>query len=383
MNVLIVTGIWPPDVGGPASHSPELAERLHAGGHRVEVLTTAVAAPAGEAYPVHWIGRGSPPGVRHATFALRLARLARAADVVYVNSVTTRGVSGARAARRPVVVKLTDDPAYERARRFGLFDGDLDGFQRFDGGPRVRALRVLRDTALRRASLIVCPSAYLREHAIGWGLRPEQVVVVENAIPELPELPTREQARAALGIRELDLTAPVLAFAGRLGPAKALNVALAALVEVEEATLLLAGDGPERESLESLAAELGIGERVRFLGAVGRREVLELFRAADASVLSSEWENFPHTLVEALAVGTPVVATAVGGVPEIVHDGGNGLLVPPGDPAALTAALRRFLGDAELQRRLSAAAAPSVEHLRPERVYAKLEELLAQVASRR
>ena len=327
MNVLIVTGIWPPDVGGPASHSPELAARLHAGGHRVEVLTTAVAAPAAESYPVHWIGRGSPPGVRHATFALQLARLARAADVVYVNSVLTRGISGARAARRPVVVKLTDDPAYERARRFGLFDGDLDAFQRFDGGPRVRALRVLRDTALRRASLIVCPSAYLREHALGWGLRPEQVVVVENAIPELPDLPTHEQARADLGIQGF-----VFAFAGRLGPAKALEVALAALVDVEGATLLLAGAGPERESLEFLAKELGLSERVRFLGAVGRREVLELFRAADASVLSSEWENFPHTLVEALAVGTPVVATAVGGIPEIVRDGENGLLVPPGDP---------------------------------------------------
>jgi len=378
VNVLVVTGIWPPDVGGPASHSPELAARLHAGGHRVEVLTTAVAAPATEAYPMHWIGRGSPPGLRHATFALRLARLARAADVVYVNSVLTRGISGARAARRPVVVKLTDDPAYERARRFGLFGGDLDGFQSFDGGPRVRALRALRDTALRRASLIVCPSAYLREHALGWGLRPEQVVVVENAIPELPELPTREQARS-----ELEVEGSVLAFAGRLGPAKALEVALAALVELEEVTLFLAGDGPERASLEFLAAELGLGERVRFLGAVGRREVLELFRAADVSVLSSAWENFPHTLVEALAVGTPVVATAVGGVPEIVRDGENGLLVPPGDPAALAAALRRFLGDAELQGRLRAAAGSSVEHLRPERVYGRLEELLAQVASRR
>ena len=111
--------------------------------------------------------------------------------------------------------------------------------------------------------------------------------------------------------------------------------------------------------------------------------MLRLFRAADASVLSSAWENFPHTLVEALAVGTPVVATSVGGVPEIVRDGENGLLVPPGDPAALAAALRRFLGDAELRERLRAGAAPSVEHLHPERIYGRLEELLTQVASKR
>ncbi|MEJ7569038.1 MAG: glycosyltransferase family 4 protein [Gaiellaceae bacterium] len=378
MRVLIVSGIWPPDVGGPASHSPELAACLHARGHRVEVLTTAVSRPAVQEYPVRWVGRGLPPGVRHATFALQLARLAHAADVVYVNSVLTRGVAGARAARRPVVVKLTDDPAHERARRFELFDGDLDGFQLFGGGPRVQALRALRDTALRRASLVVCPSTYLREHALGWGLRREQVVVVENATPELPELPTRMQARSELGIE-----GTLLAFAGRLGPAKALDVALAALAELEGVTLLLAGDGPERTALERRAAELGLGERACFLGALGRDEVLRLFRAADASVLSSAWENFPHTLVEALAVGTPVVATAVGGVPEIVRDGENGLLVPPGDPAALAAALRRYLGDPELQERLRSAAAPSVEHLRPERIYGRLEELLTQVASRR
>ncbi|MBA2332563.1 MAG: glycosyltransferase family 4 protein [Actinobacteria bacterium] len=376
MKVLIVSGIWPPDVGGPASHSPELAARLHSRGHRVEVLTTAVAAPAPEAYSVQWVGRKLPPGARHAVFALRLARLARAADVVYVNSLLTRGVAGARAARRPVVVKLTDDPAYERARRFGLYGGDLDGFQRFAGGSRVRALRALRDTALRRASLVVCPSAYLRDHALGWGLSPNRVVVVENATPELPALPSREQARAAFGV-----DGSLLAFAGRLGAAKALGVALEALAELEGATLLLAGDGPERASLERRAAELGLDRRARFLGALGRHDVLQLFRAADASVLSSAWENFPHTLVEALAVGTPVVATAVGGVPEIVRDGENGLLVPPDDPAALAAALRRFLEDPELQQRLRAATAPSVEHLRPERIYGRLEELLAQVAS--
>ena len=378
MRVLIVTGIWPPDVGGPASHSPELAGRLHAGGHRVEVLTTAAATPEPALYAVHRVGRSLPPGVRHAAFALRLARLARRADVVYVNSVLTRGVVGARVARRPVVVKLTDDPAYERARRFGLFAGDLDGFQRFAGGARVRALRALRDAALRRASLVVCPSAYLREHALGWGLRPDRVVVVENATPELPTLPTREEARAALGV-----DGALLAFAGRLGAAKALEVAFAAVAELDGVTLLLAGDGPERATLERRAAELALGERARFLGALGRDEVLRLFRAADASVLSSAWENFPHTLVEALAVGTPVVATAVGGVPEIVRDGENGLLVPVGDSAALAAALRRFLGDADLQARLRERAAPSVEHLRPERIYGRLEELLTKVASPR
>ena len=92
--------------------------------------------------------------------------------------------------------------------------------------------------------------------------------------------------------------------------------------------------------------------------------MLRLFRAADASLLPSAWENFPHTVVEALAVGCPVIATAVGGVPEVVRDGENGLLVAPGDPAALAAAISRFFGDGELRARLSEAAARSVDGLR-------------------
>ena len=108
--------------------------------------------------------------------------------------------------------------------------------------------------------------------------------------------------------------------------------------------------------------------------------MLALFRRADAAILSSAWENFPHTVVEALAVGTPVIATAVGGVPEVVTDGENGLLVPPGDPAALAAAIRRFFAEPELRERLRAAAAPSVERFSPERVYGELEQILEEAA---
>src|SRR5436305_2096331 len=130
----------------------------------------------------------------------------------------------------------------------------------------------------------------------------------------------------------------------------------------------VAGDGAERAELEALARELGLEARVRFAGARPRAEVLGLMRAADAVVLSSAWENFPHGLVEALAMGTPVVATRVGGVAEIVQDGKNGLLVEPGDPDAFADALRRLLGEPELRARLRAAAAPSVEQYDQDRV---------------
>lgn len=373
MKVVVASGIWPPDVGGPATHSPEFAGYLRSRGHDVEVLTTAAARPAPEPYPVHWVSRSHPPGLRHAEYAARLAALTRKADVVYVNSVLTRGAVGSLA---PAVVKLTDDPAYERAQRLGLFHGDLDAFQSFGGGLRVRALRRARDFALGRAARVLCPSRYLAELAAGWGVDPRRIDVVENATPELGPLPSREEARARLGI-----DGPTLAFAGRLSAAKALDVALRALADTEGVTLVLAGDGPEREPLQRLAAELELEDRVRFAGPLPRDEVLALYRAADAALLSSAWENFPHSVVEALAVGTPVISTAVGGVPEVVEDGLNGLLVPSGDVQALTSAIRRLASEPGLRERLAVAAAPSVERLRPERIYGRLEAILAEAAS--
>ena len=99
--------------------------------------------------------------------------------------------------------------------------------------------------------------------------------------------------------------------------------------------LLVLGDGPERARLERQARALGLSDRVRFLGAGTRDDVIRLFRGADVALLTSAWENLPHTLLEALAVGTPVIATAVGGIPEVVRDGENGLLVPAGDIDAI------------------------------------------------
>ncbi len=101
---------------------------------------------------------------------------------------------------------------------------------------------------------------------------------------------------------------------------------------------------------------------------------------ARAAVLSSAWENLPHAAVEALAVGTPVVSTAVGGVPEVVHDGENGLLVPPNDPAALAGALRSILDDDALRSRLAAAAKPSVAAIGRDVIYARLEQILVEAA---
>ena len=375
MKVLIVSGIWPPDVGGPASHAPEVAAELLARGHEVEVVTNAATAPAPERYRVHWVPRRLPRGVRHVRAVLLIARRARQADVVYSTGMVGRSALGTMLARKPIVQKLTSDPTYERSIRYGMYDGALDTFQDARG-LLLRVLRAARNVALRRATRILIPSESLRELALRWGISSDRITVLPNPVAAPESLDDRAVLRRRHGI-----DGPTVVFAGRLSVQKAVDVALEAMTRVERVDLLLAGDGPDADKLRERSRDLGLDGRARFLGPQPRRTVFELLRAADAVVLSSKWENFPHVLVEALAVGTPVVSTDTGGVAEIVRDGENGLLVPTGDPDALAAAITRYFADADLQQRLREAAPGSVERFAPDRIYTRLEQLLRDARS--
>lgn len=367
MRVVLVSGIWPPDVGGPASHAPALAAALVERGHEVEIVTTATAPPAPTGFPIRWVRRSVPAPLRHLAVVRHVRGAARRADVVYATTMVRRAALGAALARRPLVVKLVADEVFERERRSGRFDGSLADFQRRRGGRRLRFLRSTRRAALLRARRIVVPSAYLRDAAIGWGLPAERLVVVPNPAPDVDGIVARDEARSRLGLEGFAVGA-----AGRLTVQKALGDALAAVARVSGIELLLLGDGPERARLEGLARELGIADRVRFLGAGTRAEVLTLFRAVDAALLTSAWENLPHTVLEALAAGTPVVATAVGGVPEVVRDGENGLLVAPGDVDGLAGAIGRLARDEGLRTRLATEAPRSVEELAEPRILGRI-----------
>lgn len=171
----------------------------------------------------------------------------------------------------------------------------------------------------------------------------------------------RFEVEAPAGLRE-ELGGegrPLVLTPARLDVQKGHRVLFEAIREVPDALFLLAGEGPEREALEALAEELGIAERVRFLGR--REDVPELLAACDVFALPSLYEGSSLAVLEAMAARIPVVSSAIGGTDELIEDGRSGLLVPPGDAEALAAALRRVLGDEELRRGLAARARERVE----------------------
>jgi glycosyltransferase involved in cell wall biosynthesis len=231
------------------------------------------------------------------------------------------------------------------------------------GHPNSDAQRALKRRELADADAVTAVCGAVAESvARDYGLSRERVRVVPNGADppdESTEWPAARELRATLGAGVLR---PLWVCAARLEEQKGHRVLLdaAALLKGRGAdfVLALAGDGSLRAPLEAMTRERGLEGRVRFMGRV--ESIGPLLLAADLCVLPSLWEGLPLTLLEAMARGRPVVASAVGGVPETLEDGVHGRLVPPGDAAALARALDELRQRPDAARQMGARAAERV-----------------------
>ena len=206
-----------------------------------------------------------------------------------------------------------------------------------------RYIAVSRDLAIRLHSDLGVPFAKLR--------------VVQNGVLVPKRVPNADFCLRASLMREGE-GRPLVLTVARLHEQKGHEHLIRAAVLVPGAFFVIAGDGPERERLESLVRESGIEERVRFLGQ--RSDVGALLAASDLVVLPSLYEGLPLSVLEAMAAGKPVIATSVGGVGEAIRDGESGLLVRPADPSALAAAIQGLLSDPIRAQRLGNAGRETV-----------------------
>ena len=215
----------------------------------------------------------------------------------------------------------------------------------------VRA-RVASRLAYRRAAQVIGVSERIRTGLTGgFGVPADKATVVPNAV----ELEAPAASSAPLPDWQ---GRPVVGVCGRLVPEKGIDVFLDAVTYLAgrfpEATFPIVGDGALRDDLEERARELGLTERVPFAGF--RDDCRALLERLDLLVVPSRSEGTPLTIVEAMLAGVPIVASAVGGIPEQIADGETGLLVPPDDAAALASAVTRALEEPRLAERLAAAA---------------------------
>jgi glycosyltransferase involved in cell wall biosynthesis len=224
---------------------------------------------------------------------------------------------------------------------------------------RIQCYEVLDRLLLKRFPRILCVSEKTREMLAGYGIPPARIETVHNAV----DCPSHLDANSLHQEFSIPSEGSLVVAAGRLSLEKGQQFLIAALKALShrEVHLVLFGTGREETQLREQVAALGLSDRVHFAGF--RSNLSSYLATADLVVNPSLTEGLPNVVLEALAVGAPVVATDVGGVSEIISPGRTGWLVPPGDPEGLARAIEEALEDRELARRLGMQGRGKVNRL--------------------
>ena len=358
MKIVLATPLYPPEIGGPATYTHELAIRLREK-HGITVLAYADAPLPIERVTLVAISKRQALPLRLIRFFFALLRRARGADLIYVQNAVAAGLPVALVSAllgKPFIVKFVGDEAWERATQRRVTDKRLEDFLAEPTSDlRTRMFLGIQKFVLSRARIVTTPSAYLRDTLIrAYKLSPERVVVNYNAAESGPHVPFA----ATPTPHQIAATARLVAWKGIDGIIRALA---RIIPQFPDARLVIAGEGPEEARLKALVAELGLTEHVSFLGHVSRAETWHLRKSSAVYVLNSTYEGLPHTALTSFAARIPIIATDIPGTNEAVIHETTGLLVRPKDDDALAQAITRIFTDEALAARLVENANRSLE----------------------
>lgn len=370
MRVLVATGLYPPEIGGPATYAKLLEDGLPQHGGKVHVIAFRDV-------------RHHPKIIRHLVYFMNLVPHAHKADIVVALDPVSVGLPALLAAfvtRRKFVVKVVGDYAWEQARqRFG-FTGTIEEFQTAeDLALLARMFRMLERFVARRACAVIVPSQYLARVVSAWGVAESRLKVIYNGV-SVGDVGKKETIRGLLHFE-----GRLIVSVGRLVPWKGFDTLIRVFARLrkkaKDLTLFVIGSGPELDRLMSVAADAGVADSVIFSGSVDHDALLRYLKAADVFVLNTSYEGLSHLVLETMAVGTPVVTTTVGGNPEVIVDGVSGYLVAPNDMKALESRVTKLITDDALHERIVRAARGRVAEFSDERTLRETATLLSSLCA--
>ncbi len=368
MKVLIATGLYPPESGGPATYSKILKNELPRYGFEVTVL------------PFRRV-RKFPKIIRHLMYFFLVLKEGRSMDIIYAQDPVSVGVPSAFAAlflRKKFILKVVGDYAWEQAVQRDGFVGTIESFQYAQLPFVPQVLRTLERFVAGRAAKVVVPSKYLASVVASWGVPRKNITVIYNGIEAFGDTGNKAVLRGLLKFH-----GKLIVSIGRLVPWKGFAALIALLPEIKKkfpgTKLLIIGGGPDLAMLEAAAQNAGVADDVIFTGAIDRDILIRYLRASDVFVLNTAYEGFSHLVLEAMAVGVPVVTTKVGGNAEAIEHEKTGYLVKLGDGPALVRSVSSLLGDATLRARIALSAKNRAKQFSNERMVEKVATFLKQV----
>jgi glycosyltransferase involved in cell wall biosynthesis/putative flippase GtrA len=366
-NILIATGIYPPDIGGPAGYVKKLLKKLPELGLEVKVITYADNAKSESVgkEQISRISRRQNIFLRYYKYFLAVGQEIDRVYKIFVQDAVSAGLPTAAACylnNREYILKIVGDHSWEQGRqRFGVSE-TIDEFQdlklnyikkKYTFG--LYLMRYIQFKVALQAETVIVPSRYLKGIVKKWGVPEKKIKVIYNSVSDPdPDKWGRQKARA-----EYCLDGFVILSAGRLVPWKGFDGLIRAVSDLalvdEEVKLVIVGSGPLEHELKKQVQDLGLNDHVQFTGKMPQKELWQYMRAADIFALNTGYEGLPHIIIEAMKNGLPVITTDVGGNPEVIKDGQNGLLVKYGDHDGLVRAIASLYDEGEREKFAKAA----------------------------
>jgi len=358
MRILIATGIYPPDIGGPATYSSLLAKELTKKGIEVKIITYG---PSG-------ISRKTPKGLRHLIYFFVCFFKALDSDIIYAQGAISSGLPAilvSKILRKKFIIKIVGDYAWEQGvGRFGVKDL-IEKFQKKKYGWQVELLRKIQKWVIRKADKIIVPSKFLKKIVSEWGINPKKIKIIYNTFEGIKSNHKEQRENFLLSV-------------GRLVPWKGFDILIKALSELpKDISLKIVGIGPEKKKLEKLVFKLGLEKRIKFLGSILHKDLLKLMKRAKIFVLNTGYEGLPHIVLEAMGTGLVVITTNVCGNSEVVKDNHNGLLIEYNNKKQIKEAISRLWKNKELRKKFTENAKKSLNKFSKEKMIKETIKILS------
>tara|TARA_X000000368_G_scaffold141682_1_gene111577 strand:+ start:723 stop:1931 length:1209 start_codon:yes stop_codon:yes gene_type:complete len=311
MDILITVGIFPPDVGGPASFVPKIAKKLEGCGHNIKVICLSDKKNSNykDEHDVIRINRSLPILFRWIITIIKVFKYSKNSDIIFINGLAVEATIANLLSRKKVIRKIVGDPVWERAYNKKLTTKDFDEFQEDEHKGNLRIQQLIRNWSINKSDLIITPSEHLKDFVLHTGYK-KKLLVINNGVDIV------NIERDILQKNNINLIV-----VSRLVTQKNINKVIEAmsLIQNDNVILNIIGEGNELANLKNLVNEYKLGEKVNFLGKIKNEKIPDYLIESDIFIQASSYEGLPHSLLEAMNYELAVISTNVGGCEELLN----------------------------------------------------------------
>ena len=320
MRVLVTVGIFPPDIGGPATFVPKIAKYFQDElNYEIEILTLSdnKNSNINDDFSVKRIDRNLPIIYRWLKTIFTIYKLGKNKDLIFVNGLGTETTIANIFLKKKIIRKIVGDPVWERAYSKAKISESFDEFQVKNYGFSISLQKKVRSFSIKKSDIVVTPSKHLKNFIVNLGFK-NKIEIINNGV-FIPEENTNIFTNDQINIT----------IVSRLVSHKNIEKIIKAISDLNSPliNLNIIGDGPELNQLQKISLESNNKDNIIFHGKLNRDDINHIFLKSDIYIQASNYEGLPHSLLEAMSYGIPVLCTPVGECKEILGNEDRGYIL--------------------------------------------------------